>query len=650
MPNGGCSGFAGECFGHVRPRRASGVMAERLEPRLCLSGWILATDGDTDPKTFISNDISVDSLGGRGLFLLQMPVAQDIGSLVAQIASNKWFRYIEPNASIAGSATSGSDPQLPHLWGLEKIQAPPAWDIVRGDEELVIAVLDSGMDYTHPDLTGNLWTNPGEIPGDNIDNDDNGLVDDVHGYDFANADADPMDDAGHGTHVAGIIGAQGDNAIGGAGVAWSARLMPLKILKSNLSGDIAAAVKALNYVADMRHRGVNVRIANNSWVTTTFSQALYDAVAACEEADVLVTAAAGNSAGNVDGVARPAYPAAFDLPNVISVAATNDLDARWPSSNYGAVSVDIAAPGVGILSTRLGGDYESKNGTSQATAFASGVAALAYAVEPEATYAIIREAIFTGGDTIASMQGLTATGKRLNAFGALMQLPTESITFTSGSATIGNIDRPDGSPRSLILAGSAQVHVKPDDAGGVMTLTGLDIRDDGRLDLAEGEILLQSPGRLVDVEELIRGGRIITSAALLDPTITIGTGLAPDGTSIRIACARAGDANLDGRIDMGDFLALAKGYVQSIVFGSEPTESVRPHFATGDFNYDRVIDMADFASLSISYVQYRLSILPVTEPASAADTASSVAIPHLKGAISRRRRGHFVVTRRVMGT
>ena len=195
---------------------------------------------------------------------------------------------------------------------MTKIDAPDAWNISTGSQSVVVAVIDTGVDYTHPDLAANIWTNPGEIAGNGRDDDGNGFVDDVHGYDFAEHDGDPMDDNGHGTHVAGTIAAVGNNGLGVAGVNWSASIMPLKFLNSQGPGYLSDAIRAINYATMERTRyGVNVRVMNNSWGGGGFSSAMQTAIQAASDAGILFVAAAGNSGTNND--ASPHYPANYTL-------------------------------------------------------------------------------------------------------------------------------------------------------------------------------------------------------------------------------------------------------------------------------------------------------------------------------------------------
>jgi subtilisin family serine protease len=261
-------------------------------------------------------------------------------------------------------------------------------------------------------LANNIWTNPGEIAGDGIDNDGNGYVDDIHGYDFVNNDADPMDDNSHGTHVAGTIAAEGNNGTGVAGVNWSAQIMPLKFLDAGGWGDTFGAIQAVEYATMM-----GAKLTSNSWGGGGYSQALYDAIAAAGDAGQLFVAAAGNSSSDND--TYPEYPASYDLDNIIAVAATDNNDQLAWFSNYGAASVDLGAPGVDIYSTFPGNSYGTLSGTAMATPHVSGVAALLWAQNPDMTPEQVKNRILASADPIPALEGHTVSGGRLNAFRAL---------------------------------------------------------------------------------------------------------------------------------------------------------------------------------------------------------------------------------------
>jgi subtilisin family serine protease len=362
-----------------------------------------------------------------------------------------------------------NDPQLTQLWGLSNtgqsggrphadIDAPDAWNISTGSSNVVVAVIDTGVDYTHSDLAANIWTNSWETAGNGRDDDGDGFVDDVHGYDFANNDGNPMDDNSHGTHVSGTIGGVGNNTLGVAGVNWSVSIMPLKFLSASGSGSTSDAVRAINYATMQRSRyGVNVRVLNCSWGGGGFDNALQDAIQAAGDAGILTVAAAGNKGQNND--VYPNYPSNYGSSSIIAVAATDRNDNLASFSNYGAASVDLAAPGVSIYSTIPGNGYAIYSGTSMATPHVAGVAALAWSVAPNASVADIRNAILQGADRIAGLSGKVATGGRLDAYNTLRLL--------SG-----------GSPQTPLIA-SLTAAPNPVTAGAAATLTAHGIADAG---------------------------------------------------------------------------------------------------------------------------------------------------------------------------
>jgi len=338
---------------------------------------------------------------------------------IARLRGHPLVVYVEPNY-IVSAAVRPDDDQYGKLYGLHNegqtggtpgadIDAERAWNLATGSADVVVAVIDSGMDLSHPDLAGNLWTNPGEIAGNGVDDDGNGFVDDVHGWDFVNGDNDPSDDRGHGTHVAGIIGAVGNNSIGVTGVAWDVSLVPLKFLATNGFGSIAHAVQAIDYATF-----IGADVANNSWCGGDFSQTLLDAIQAADDAGVVFTAAAGNASGDND--LDPSYPASYDVPNIISVAATDHFGQLASFSNIGATSVDLAAPGMRIDSTYPPGTYGNLTGTSMATPYVSGTVALLRSIAPDMPPAEVRQKLLQSVIPEASLQGLTVTGGRLSAF------------------------------------------------------------------------------------------------------------------------------------------------------------------------------------------------------------------------------------------
>lgn len=324
------------------------------------------------------------------------------------------------------NSSTPNDPKFSDQWALNNlgqdggtkradIDAIQAWSKTRGSDKVVVAVLDSGVDYTHKDLVANIWTRPDSVP--QYADDELGGFDDVHGFDADANAGDPMDDNGHGTHCAGIIGAEGDNGEGIAGINWNVSIMPLKFLGRGGFGTTKNAIEAINYAIDRKQHGVNVRVINASWGSTQYSRALEDAIRAAGDQGILFVAAAGNS--GTDNDKRAHYPSNYDLPNVISVAALDRTDSMASFSNYGVKTVHIAAPGREILSTWLGDAYREASGTSMAAPHVSGVAALILASEPNLSVAKLRERILGTVDKIDSLKGKVASGGRLCAAQAL---------------------------------------------------------------------------------------------------------------------------------------------------------------------------------------------------------------------------------------
>jgi thermitase len=315
-----------------------------------------------------------------------------------------------------------NDPMLAEQWalinrgargGIERadINAAQAWAKTQGSEKVVVAVLDSGVDYTHPDLMENMWLRPGDIPA-YVDG-HLGAVDDVHGFNAVDNLRDPMDDNGHGTHCAGIIGAVGNNNEGIAGVNWKVEIMPLKFMTSTGIGTTKDAIEAINYVIDRRKAGVPVRVISASWGSTRRSKALEDVIRKAGREGILFVAASGNSTADTDR--RPHFPSSYKLDNVISVAALTRKDVLAGFSNFGAKSVHVAAPGAEILSTWLNGQYREASGTSMATPVISGVAALVLSLEPDLSVEQLRERILNSTDKLDALSGKVVSGGRINA-------------------------------------------------------------------------------------------------------------------------------------------------------------------------------------------------------------------------------------------
>ena len=361
---------------------------------------------------------------------VRLPRGLSVHEGVDRLEQDPAVEYAEPDFEVDGSATvRPNDPEFPRLYGLENtgqtggvpdadIDASAAWGVTVGSPKPVVAVIDTGVDISHPDLRDNVWTNPGELPGNRVDDDQNGYVDDVHGWDFRNDDNSvydgPADD--HGTHVAGTIAGVGGNGVGVTGVSWDSQVMPVKFLGAD-GGLVSDAVAALDYAVDN-----GARISNNSWGGGGYSRTLHDAIARAAAREHLFVAAAGNGGGdglgdNVDVTAE--YPAGYDSPSVVSVAATDSSDRLADFSNYGVGGVDLAAPGVAILSTLPAGSYGRYSGTSMATPHVSGAAALLLARDPALGAAAVKDRLLSTVDPVGGLAGLVGSGGRLNVGSAL---------------------------------------------------------------------------------------------------------------------------------------------------------------------------------------------------------------------------------------
>lgn len=375
---------------------------------------------------------------------VKLPQGTSLEEALEDYQDDPDVEYVEPNYVRHVSFTVPNDVGFGELWGLDNtgqtggsvdadIDAPEAWDFQTGSKDVVVAVLDTGVDLDHEDLTGNIWRNLGEdwvagSPSNNqMDDDGNGKIDDYYGWDFVNNDNDPDDDNDHGTHVSGTIGAEGDNGTGIAGVNWSVSIMPLKMLDANGNGSVADEIEAIDYAIDNK-----AKIINASFTGSTYSVLEYEAIGTARDAGILFLAAAGNDA--LDNGDTAAYPASYDLNNIIAVAATDQNDALASFSNYGATSVDIVAPGVDIYSTFVpfghlsgtchdddGDGYGPCSGTSMATPHVSGLAALIWAEDLAQNghftlaYDEVKDRILNAVDVIPALTGQMLMAGRINA-------------------------------------------------------------------------------------------------------------------------------------------------------------------------------------------------------------------------------------------
>jgi subtilisin family serine protease len=374
--------------------------------------------------------IEASETGGPATVVL--PSGTDAVSAAKRLAQIDGVRYAEADGTLAIDAITPNDPAFNQLWGLSSnsdvdIDAPQAWDLTTGSSSLIVAVIDSGVDYTHPDLANQIWTNTGEIPNNGRDDDRNGYVDDVRGWNFANNTSNVRDTDGHGTHLAGTIAATMNNAVGVSGVAPGVRLMPLKFIGAQGTGAISDAVSAIYYAVRE-----GARVINASWSGGDASQALLDAMRFAASREVVFVTAAGNSAVSNDVV--PSYPASYKVANVLTVAAVDSAGNLASFSNYGATSVDVAAPGVNIYSTAPGGGYQMMSGTSMATPHVAGVAALLLSREPNLTASQVVQRIRATVKPVASLAGRLMAPGIVSAFRAL----TNTTGSTPPTSTASN--------------------------------------------------------------------------------------------------------------------------------------------------------------------------------------------------------------------
>ena len=493
-----------------------------------------------------ASSASVDSLGlaagwkasslGEGFFSLTAPGAS-ANDVVGWASRTSGVSYVEPDFVIAPTAVP-NDPSFPTLWGLDNvgqsggvrnadINAPEAWNTTTGSRNVVVAVIDTGVDYTHPDLAANIWRNPGEIPGDGIDNDRDGYVDDVYGWNFSSNNANPMDDNGHGSHVAGTIGAVGNNGVGVTGVNWQVSIMPVKFLSASGSGLTSGAIAAINYVTHMkRDMGINIVATNNSWGGGGFSTSLRDAIEAGGRAGILFVAAAGNDGRNTD--VNPSYPAAYTSDAIISVAAVDRSNRLAGFSNYGTTSVDVGAPGVGILSTTPRNTYSSYSGTSMATPHVTGVVALLAAANPQASASRIRNAILSTTTPTASLAGKVATGGMLNAFAAVQAIRSGATLAPAPTPPAipapVTPPAPTPAPVPVTIAGEAGDTLATAMAvNGTIRLDGCTIGDgtNGNRDIDLYKVALQAGQSLtvdIDARSLARRSTLDSVVRLFDAT------------------------------------------------------------------------------------------------------------------------------------
>ncbi len=389
-----------------------------------------------------------------GLTVVKLPTNSKVKGKIGIFKNRPGILYAEPNYKIKLVSTIPNDTYFDNLWGMHNteqtggtedadIDAPEAWDILTDAEDTIVAVLDTGIDYDHEDLAANMWVNEAELNGDPCEDDDgNGYVDDIYGWDFADNDSDPKDYYFHGTHVAGIIGAIGNNNKGVAGVCWNAKIIALKVFPNyGEEGFIDGAIDAIEYAVE---KGADV--LSNSWGGGDYSQGLKDEIDEAGDAGILFVAAAGNYPQTTprDNDAGPHYPSSYDCENIIAVMSTDHDDNMSTFSHYGATSVDLGAPGSDILSTfptyqtsamayyGLSTDYETLSGTSMAAPHVAGACALVWSRGPALSHLEVKDIILDTVDKLESLDGRCVSGGRLNLYNALLEAANVSLSVDDG--------------------------------------------------------------------------------------------------------------------------------------------------------------------------------------------------------------------------
>lgn len=417
--------FPGEVLVKLSPEGLRASNMGILNGALSLQGFNL-----TSLQTFETNSA-----------YLHLKLADDkqTAELIETLSQNPSVEYAEPNYVIRALGMRDEDESIPNdaefskLWGMKNIgqaddsgaigiagadiKATKAWKLNTDARNILVAVIDTGVDYNHPDLKDNIYANPGESgegrETNGIDDDGNGFVDDVRGWNFAGVSTNnPMDDNEHGTHCAGTIGAKGNDGAGVAGVTWNTTILPIKFLTASGSGSLADAVKSIQYASKM-----GAKVISNSWGGGGFSQAMFDAIKEANDKGLLFIAAAGNSAQNSDST--PHFPAGYQLPNVIAVGATDNKDRLATFSTYGKRTVHIAAPGHKIFSTIPGGRYATFSGTSMACPHVSGAAALVWGANPGLSFGEIKDRLLKSRDYVPGISRKISSGGRLNVYNAL---------------------------------------------------------------------------------------------------------------------------------------------------------------------------------------------------------------------------------------
>jgi subtilisin family serine protease len=370
---------------------------------------------------------SLKQLDEKGVHRVQLEPGISVAEAQALLSQDPEVEYAEPNY-YRHLALDPNDPSYPLQWNLPVINAPTAWNAATDCAATPVAVIDSGVDYEHTDLAANIWVNSADAAGDGVDNDGNGYIDDTMGWDFVADDNDPMDENGHSTHVAGTIAAVGDNGQGVAGLCWDGQIMALRAFDAEGNGTVADVIEGMRYA---RMKGA--RVVNASYAGANFSQAEYDEISLLNDSGILMVVAAGNEGADNDRV--PSYPAGYDLPNIIAVAATDRNERLASFSNFGAATVHVSAPGDSIFSTYVNNDYAFGSGTSMAGPHVSGLAALVWNTNPGLAASQVKARILDGVDRLADLSGKIFTAGRINVYNSLLKIPAPPSRFAVSGAS-----------------------------------------------------------------------------------------------------------------------------------------------------------------------------------------------------------------------
>jgi len=439
--------FSGKTQGFRRSPRQALSMTER--PRSAPDKILVKYKKLGDVRIQESMKASIESAFGiqetQKFTLIDVSVYrtfEDKEQTLVELNANPFVEYAEPDYYRYKKINIPNDSRFSDLWGLYNtgqnngspdadIDAPEAWDLSTGNPDVVVAVLDSGVDYNHEDLKANMWKNPGEIPNNGIDDDGNGYVDDYHGIDAIVSSGDPMDDDGHGTHASGSVAAVGNNGLGVTGVCWSCRIMALRFLSKDGGGSISDEIEGIQYAVNQ-----GVKIVSGSFGEYSFSRSEKEAIDAARNSGVLFMFAVGNDGENNE--TEPHYPSSNNSENIIAVGVSDRNDRLVSWSDYGITTVDVAAPGDDIYSTVLNNGYQSESGTSMATPHVAGLAALLKSFRPNLNWLDIKNLILDNGDLIPSAAGKLVSGSRINAFKTLSAEPgiVLNIQAEQGGTTV----------------------------------------------------------------------------------------------------------------------------------------------------------------------------------------------------------------------